>query len=130
VGLQRLQFRNLNARSAHDGARLRSSYAQRSPQSADIGHFHVVHNDVVVKGRQDLLNLNAIGLHLESFTHVEHSHIRENAALRVEHKSVNPAAYSQIPDVIRNHPVQPTHPVATLERDSGTETQVVNCTAV
>src|SRR5580692_6993035 len=63
--LERLQFGNFNARPIQDGPRPGSGQPQSSPAFADVLHLHVVHDDEVVEGRDDLLELATIRLDRE-----------------------------------------------------------------
>src|SRR5216683_5100936 len=125
-GLDELQLRNLNSRCLQNVARLRTGEADDREFIAAIGDLHVVHDDVVIEGGENLLQLAAVGVNQDALAAVVRVKIAKNAALRVEQESIDAAVDLEIPDIVGDHAVQPAHAVTAGQHDFGAPAEIIN----
>ena len=121
------QCTSANCRYARSGTGMpaRSSTARDSgPVSADrrnlvadVRHFDVVGNDVVIKELQDLVALRALGIDQQRLAAIEGVEVSLDASLGVEQEGIDAVAGGQVANIVRNHAVQPADAVAAGQGD-------------
>src|SRR5260370_34464343 len=116
---------NGNTGAFENRARFRSGQAEGGESSADVGDLHIVGDDEVIKQLQYFVSLPAFRIHQQRVAALEGVEVRLNAALRVQHKSIDAVAGGKIANVVGDHAVQPADAVAAGHRDLGAPTQVI-----
>ena len=106
-------------------ARFRPGQADRGQFVADVGDLNIVGDDVVIEQLQYFVALCALRIHQQRVAALKGVEVRLNAALRVQHISINAVAGGKIANVVRDHAVQPADAVAAGHRDFGAPTQVI-----
>src|SRR5580693_2743538 len=83
----------------------------------------------MIESGHDLLALAAISFHYQLVPEVVDIHVPKNAALRIEQESIHTVSRSKVANVVRDHAVQPAHPIFPGERNPRPEAQVINSAA-
>src|SRR5436190_1996549 len=91
---------------------LRSNLQQRLQESLNI-----LHEYVTVKNLQDGLNLCTLSANQQRLAAIERIQVSLDLSLRIQNKRINTLPHGQITNVIRDHAIQPPHPVSSGQRN-------------
>ena len=124
--LQSLHLSNRESGRRQHVARFRPRNSQRRQLLAEIRDLNIVHDDVVVEGRENLLGLPAVGVHRDRLAAIVGIQIAQNVPLRIQQKRIHALAHGQVADIVGDHPIQPAHAVAAGQRNLRPEPEVID----
>ncbi len=125
---QRLEFRDFKPGHTQSLASPRSGDSNCGQLVTDVRHLDVIHDDVLLKNSQDFLDLRLISINQQRLAPVVSVQIAQNMSLRIQRKSIHAMPMRQVTNVIRDHAVQPAHPVDATERNLCPGAEIVDPT--
>src|SRR5580698_3472833 len=117
--LQRFQLRKLKACATQHGTCFRACDRDGLHAIAEVRDLNVIHDDVAIEDGEKFFQFGVIGVESQGFAAIVGVHIAQNVALRIEQKGVNAPAYSQVPNIVGDHAIQPAQPVAASQCNFG-----------
>src|SRR5664279_4808309 len=113
------ELRDVQTGSRQNFARLRACHANRGELVADVGNLDVVHDDVTIKYLGYRRLLLAVGGDQKVVAAVVGDQVSLDAPLGVKNEAVHTVPRRKVADIVRDHAVQPAHPILSGQHQLG-----------